>query len=144
MKRAQRGFTLIELMIVVAVVGILSAIAYPSYTSYVLKARRGDAKAALTELSQWMERNYTTSGAYNKDSGGTTIVTASLPYVTSPKTGTATNYNLSFTAAPTASAFTLQAVPVGGQLNDLCGTLTLDNTGAKTSIKGGVAVADCW
>lgn len=63
MKR-QVGFTLIELMITVAIVGILVAIAYPSYMEYVRSAKRGDAQADLVELSQWMERQFTVNGLY--------------------------------------------------------------------------------
>ncbi len=80
-----RGFTLIELMIVVAVIAILAAIAYPSYQDSVRKSRRADAKAALLDLAQFMERNYTTANRYDQNSAGTAINTAALPYGESPE-----------------------------------------------------------
>lgn len=127
--RRAHGFTLIELMIVVTVIGILAAIAYPSYMEYVRSAARADAKAILQETAQFMERYYTTNGTYV----GATVVSA-----VSPKTG-ATRYTISFSVDPTASAYTLQAVPTGGQSGDRCGTLTLAATGAVTPTTG-----NCW
>ena len=61
----QNGFTLIELMITVGIVAVLAGIAYPTYQDSVIKSRRADAKAALSELSVFMERLYTTTGCYN-------------------------------------------------------------------------------
>ncbi len=130
------GFTLIELMIAVAIVGILSAIAYPSYTSYVQRAARGEAKGELTELSQFMERTYTENGTYTP--GG---INPALPYIQSPKTGTA-KYAMSISASGT-NTYTLQAHPVGTMAGDPCGDLTLDNTGAKVA-SGGLGSIFCW
>lgn len=132
--KSHLGFTLIELMITVAIIGILAAIAYPSYTQYVLRANRSEAKAILTETAQFMERHFTTNGTYV--GGAVSSVSA-----VSPKgaTGSAIKYNISFSVAPTLTAFTLQAVPAGGQASDSCGTLTLSNTGAQTPTTAG-----CW
>jgi len=136
-----RGFTLIELMIVLAIVAALAAIALPSYRDFVLRANRADAKAIMMEASQFMERFYTTNNTYV--TGGGTAVPAA--FAVSPKAGNGTaKYNLSFTAVPTASVYVIQAVPTTGQDADRCGTLTLSNTGAQTAKKSGVAVADCW
>lgn len=132
------GFTLIELMIAVAIVGILSAIAYPSYQAYVQQARRADAQAALVELAQFMERHYTSKGGYllNGNSGEA----PALPFSNSPKDGGATAYNLSLTET-TAQTYRLQAVPVNSMSGDTCGTFTIDHLGRKGS---GGAVAKCW
>lgn len=129
---ASAGFTLIELMIAVAVIGILAAIAYPSYQQYVLRANRVDAQALLTETAQFMERYFTTNGTYV---GGTLLSSVS------PKgaSGSAAKYDVDFSVAPSATAFTVRAVPRGSQAGDNCGTLTLSNTGAQTP-----ATAGCW
>jgi type IV pilus assembly protein PilE len=126
----EAGFTLIELMITVAILGVLVAIAYPSYTDYVRDARRADAQADLVELSQWMERQFTVNGNYTVSGGAPT-----LPFIKSPKDGTEASYALTVSAA--ASAFTLTATPAGGQVGQACGTMTVTQTGAKAPV-------NCW
>ena len=144
------GFTLIELVVVVAIIGILAAIAYPSYQDSVRKSKRADAKAALLELAQWMERNYTVTNRYTLAVGDTTDqdtaqMTAKLPFNQSPRDSTKA-YDLSVTALATNS-FTLSAAPAGAQANDPCKTLTLTHTGAK-GVTGTPAptltAAECW
>jgi type IV pilus assembly protein PilE len=132
------GFTLIELMITVAIVGILAAIAYPSYTDHIRKARRADAQAALLELAQFMERHYSLNNSYLDGGAAPT-----LPFTEAPKDGGTKFYDLSFSAGPTATSFTLQAAPKGGMAGDPCGNLRISNTGQKTRT-GSADASQCW
>lgn len=135
-RNTQNGFTLIELMMVVAIIGVLAGIAIPSYQDSIVKSRRADAKAALSELSVFMERYYTAKGCYNTpDSNGACVSSNTtappLPFVVSPKSGTPSYYNLSVVV--TASTFTLTAAPISNTLDTKCQSLTLTNTGVKST-----------
>jgi type IV pilus assembly protein PilE len=133
----QKGFTLIELMIVVAIVGILAAVAYPSYREYIARARRADAKTVLLEDAQYLERFFTQGGTY---------VGAVLPLLESPKDGATKYYDISFVAAQTATAFQIQAVPKGAMTGDKCGSFRVDQTNLKTlsGATSGMDVSTCW
>ncbi|EIK95187.1 type IV pilus biogenesis protein [Pseudomonas sp. M47T1] len=131
MQRKILGFTLVELMVVVAIVGILAAIAYPSYTSYVQRTHRAEITELMSETAQNLERWYSKYGTYVN--------------FTSPASNAW--YTVSFSVAPSASGYTLQAVPIAGTLmaNDACGTFTLAQDGTRT-ITGTapMTVAKCW
>lgn len=168
----QNGFTLIELLIVIAIVGVLGGIAYPSYQDSMTKSRRADAKAALLELSVFMERLYAATGCYNPGAdknctGGNTdaAIPALSPYLRSgetvavtPKSGKA-NYNLTVDVTTPAalvngvsSSFTLTAAPIRSTDDVKCGSLTLNNTNTKSTSTAAVLsspnkealIAECW
>ena len=121
------GFTLIELLIAVAIVGILSAIAYPSYQQHVMKTKRAEAQAQLMELVLFLERERSAKGIYpSKDN---------LPFNKIPKEGTTKNYTIDY--EPNKRSFTLSAVPTGSMASDKCKTLTVNNLNQKTP-------SDCW
>lgn len=135
-----RGFTLLELMIVVAIIGIIASIAYPSYTSHMADARRADAQGALTSFANAMERYYTDEGSYSGS-------TAAEVYKTQvPVDGGTAYYSLSI-QAQTSSSYTLRATPVGVQAGD--GMLELDSTGARRWDRNDNGVStdtgeNCW
>lgn len=131
--RVQKGFTLVELMIVVAVIGILAAIAYPSYRDFVRRGNRSDAKAVLLRAAQSLERRFTETNSY----AGATIGAGALTDVWGSTTSPEGFYTISLPTL-TANTFTLQAVATGTQVDDTtCATMQLAHTGAKTP-------AACW
>ena len=135
-----RGFTLVELMIVVVVVGLLAAVALPSYQSAVRKAHRTEAKASLSAAAQMMERYMTENGAYMKSD----VVKATLgDGGVYPNHSENSRYALSLTALA-ASAFTLSAEPLGSQASDECGTFTLTQSGVRGVSGGSLTAAECW
>lgn len=132
----QRGFTLIEVMIVVAIVGMLASIAYPAYQEHIRNSRRADVQSALMELAQFMERRYTTTGTYGPAGCG-----VALPFNQAPRDGPEAFYNINL--ACDATTFTLTATPVGAMAGDGCGNFTLTNTGARNR-SGGLPMDRCW
>jgi len=131
-----KGFTLIELMITVAVIGILAAVALPSYQQYVQRSRRADGRAGLLRAAQWLERAASVSGTYLDGTGtARNLSTAGLA------ASEAGHYVISYSGNPTATAFTLQGVP--NIADTTCGTLTLTQAGVKGE-SGTGTVADCW
>jgi len=131
-----RGFTLIELMIAVAVIAILAAVAYPSYRDQITKSHRADAKTALLALAQRMERFYTERSTYV----GASVGAAGIY----PNKSDQGYYNLSITAQ-TADAFTIKAAPTGQQAGDKCGSYLFNQLGQKTlDVDATLTVAACW
>ncbi|TQV76832.1 prepilin-type N-terminal cleavage/methylation domain-containing protein [Aliikangiella marina] len=120
-----KGFTLVELLIVVAIVGVIAAVAYPSYTDYVVRGKRAEAMAALTNAAQAMERHRVANYSYTLAGGLGDVFSTQVPV-----DGSATAY-YTLSAATTATTYTLTATPIGSMAG-LDDALTLTNTGAKT------------
>ncbi len=136
-RRASGGFTLIELMITVAVIGIIAAIAYPSYQDSIRKARRTDGMLVLTEASQFMERFGALNLRYDQDAAG---VAVALPanLASAPKEGSTKYYNITIQSV-SQGGYTLQAEPVNAQADDVCGTLKVDSLGVRSAAR-----TTCW
>lgn len=136
-RRRQAGFTLIEVMVVVAIAAILVSVAYPSYLDQVGRSRRADAQAVLMQAAQFLEGFHTENMRYDQNSAG---VALALParLAQAPLDGATKYYDVSVRTVA-AQRYQLQAVPKGSQLHDRCGSLTLDHTGLKAA-----TLSDCW
>ena len=151
-KQKQKGFTLIEVMIVVAILGIISAIAIPSYSEYVKKGKRADAKVELLRIAQLQESYFVQNLSYAKDF---TIGAGGLGLGASVKSDQE-EYTMTILTTPAGcngvaganacTAYTVTAAGYGAQASDKCGDFTLTNTGVK-AIVGGATSYDakkCW
>jgi type IV pilus assembly protein PilE len=149
LQRSSRGFTLIELMVAVVVVGILTSVAVTSYRSSIQKTNRQVAKTALLDLAAREEKYFSLNNAYSSTItdlypgtslswgfsvplSGTALYTISTPTVTTASTSSTTI---------TPAAFALIAVPTGGQTNDACGSFTLNSVGQQAVTGTG---SSCW
>lgn len=141
--RRERGFTLIELMIVVAIIAILAIIAVPWWGRYTYRARRTDGQKLLMHIAQAEERYYTDFNRYP-------LAATSLGYSTNTPVSENGYYTLSLTlpsASSTGQGFVASAAPQGAQANDACGTLSIDNTGQKKPLPtdaGANSNGSCW
>ncbi len=135
----QKGFTLVEIMIVVAIIGILAAISWPAYQDYVLKAGRADGQAKIMEILHAQERYYSQNQTY-------TDSLATLGYSSASVASNEDRYTITAAAcgAGIASCVQLTATRKGAQVKDtLCGNLSLDSTGTRTKT-GSADIKQCW
>jgi type IV pilus assembly protein PilE len=142
---AHSGFSLIELLIAVAIIAIITAIAYPSYDENVRRGRRAEVRTLLSENAQFMERFFTENGSYSVTPGGVAVV---LPTVASPRgaLGANANYNIALINL-TPNTYVLRAIRNGVMVGDPCDDFTLSNLGVRGTTNPPVAprtVDGCW
>ena len=157
MRQKSRGFTLIEVMIVVAIIGLLAAIALPSYSSYIARAKRADARTQLLQAAQFMQRFYAANDQYDQDRSGNSVLGSGVGMPESlrksPSDGTAV-YQLNsrittagnYTATVTTSAYTLTMATISGLSaeSDACGMFTITSAGVR-GVAGATKTRDeCW
>lgn len=131
MRRSNRGFTLIEIMIVIAIIGIVITIGYPSLTEYVNKGRRTEVAGLLSEQAQILERHYSKTNVYTNATG----LSAGNDF-----------YTITIAITPTDQTFLLTAVrkPGKAMAADKCGDFTLTNTGVRNMVNATATTKDCW
>ncbi len=130
-----KGFTLFEVVIVLAIVSLLAAIAWPNYTQHIARARRTQAQLDLLEASQYLQRHFAAFNSFRD---------AALPTVLarSPHTGDAA-YALAAAIDDDALGFELSAVPQGRQAGDVCGTLSIRSNGQRRQ-SASLPLDNCW
>ncbi len=134
-RRAMAGFTFVELLITVAIIGVLATIAYPSYTDFVKRSNRTEGQRELLRIAGLMEQYFLDQRLYTSD-------LSALGFSSSTVTTENGHYSIKATVSDDADIFTLTATAIGSQAADTdCKTMTLSNTGAKTSSPSS---SGCW
>lgn len=146
MKKSAHGFTLIELMVTVAIIAILAAIAYPSYRNQVMRSNRAEARNALLQIQVAQEKFFLQNNRYAGDTTAAASVTElnNLPTAATPGLGvasaTANGYYTITLVSPTDTTYVATATAAGSQAADAaCASLTINQTGTRTPTAG-----DCW
>lgn len=129
-------------MIVVAVIGVLAAIAYPSYIEQVRKSRRADAKTALLDLATRQERFFSVNNAYASTPGNLGYGNRAFPI--DVLSGSQTYYQLAVTVGTPATTYSASATPSGGQVRDSCGTYTISQLGVQGNTSNSTSTSECW
>jgi len=143
--KTKNGFTLIELMIVVVIIGILASMAYPAYIENTRAAKRATAQSDLMELASFLERRFTENNSYLIPNGSTDPISGDACSTSAgcepslENSVTHDNYDYDFSGTPTQTTYVLEAEPQDGQASDKCGTMTLAETSATTA-----ATTNCW
>jgi type IV pilus assembly protein PilE len=142
----QRGFTLMELMIGITIIGILTAVAIPNYLAYIQRSNRSEARNMLLEAATWMERWRTERGLYGNAPGTPTVAPVGFPFTQVPALPAAAKYTIAApTIAPLGIGYTITATPVGAMAGDVCGALSVDESGRRIFTVGpGASQELCW
>lgn len=142
----QAGFTLMELIIAMVILGILTAIAIPNYTAYIQRSNRSEARNALLEAATWMERWRTERGLYGNTPATPIVPPATFPFTQVPALPATAKYTIAPpTIAPLGIGYTITATATGVMTGDVCLTLAIDQTGQRTFTTGGGGTQDvCW
>jgi type IV pilus assembly protein PilE len=132
MARSSRGLSLIELLFVMACVGVLSAWGLPHYQSLIQRHHRAQARTALLQMAHWMERSASANGSY--------------PLPQAIPTSLLSNPDISYqlSVISTSYTYTLMATPTGTQTQDMCGTLTLNHAGVRDLKNANISANECW
>jgi type IV pilus assembly protein PilE len=152
-RRQFAGFTLIELMITIAIIAILAAVALPSYSEYVARANRAEARAVLQQAAQYMIRFYASNDRYDQTRGGDDIkMPDTVRYSPTGRTSANALYQIKYTsgkvdgAASNSFTLTMERVSGSAAANDACGDFTLTHLGAKNITNNAPSKSwqSCW
>jgi type IV pilus assembly protein PilE len=132
MDRSARGFSLIELLFVMACVGTLAAWGLPHYQSLMQRQQRAQARTALLQIAHWMERSVSANGSYP------------LPQALPASLLSNPDLFYQFSVISTSYTYTLMATPTGSQTQDMCGVLTLNHAGVRDAKNANISANDCW
>lgn len=135
-----RGFSLMEVLAAMAILAVLTAIAIPNYTAYIARGNRAEARGALLEATNWMERWRTERGRYD-DPANVNNPPPTFPWAQVPRTGTA-KYTVAIAA--TAATYAITATATGPMAGDACTTLTINQTGQRTFTGASGSQEICW
>ena len=140
--RRPHGFTLVELMIVVAIIGILAAVGIPAYNDHTKRARRAEGRDALLDIAARQERRYSDANQYTDNLGSLGVTDPGGCSAAGVQTDNCF-YTLTITSlGSTNQAFTAKAAPITPDPD--CGTLSLDQTGARGKTGTAANAKDCW
>ena len=138
------GFTLVELMITVAVIAILGGIAYPSYQAYIRRAARAEARAVVLDIAQKQERYYSSNNSYLAIAAPTTAAPTGWQNFTGGTAMAARKYDISVAIAGGGTSYTITAAPGNGYTESDCGTYTLTSANVRANSGNARPSAECW